>query len=82
MFSVFLPPLSLYPFVGTFAAAGFKAMWTAQLLHKPVSSSHLPPITTLIRIAPPPIKYFKAKNMTPHEIAVFIEERKWDYRCA
>ncbi|KAI9566343.1 hypothetical protein HD554DRAFT_2025659 [Boletus coccyginus] len=24
--------------------------------------------------------YFKAKRMTPHEIAVFIEERKWDYR--
>jgi hypothetical protein len=19
--------------------------------------------------------------MTPHEVAVFIEERKWDYRC-
>ncbi|KAG9311727.1 hypothetical protein JVU11DRAFT_7967 [Chiua virens] len=24
--------------------------------------------------------YFKAKKMTPHEITVFIEERKWDYR--
>lgn len=23
--------------------------------------------------------YFKAKKMTPHEIAVFVEERKWDY---
>ncbi|KAG9309004.1 hypothetical protein JVU11DRAFT_11311 [Chiua virens] len=23
--------------------------------------------------------YFKAKKMTPHEIAMFIEERKWDY---
>ncbi|KAG8219224.1 hypothetical protein J3R82DRAFT_60 [Butyriboletus roseoflavus] len=54
-----LLPLSLYPFVGTFVAAGFKAMGTAQHLHKP---------------------YFKAKKMTPHEIAVFIEERKWDYR--
>ncbi|KAI5998289.1 hypothetical protein EDD15DRAFT_2245036 [Pisolithus albus] len=24
--------------------------------------------------------YFKAKKMTPHEIAIFTEERKWDYR--
>ncbi|KAH7886424.1 hypothetical protein F5I97DRAFT_1830177 [Phlebopus sp. FC_14] len=24
--------------------------------------------------------YFKAKNMPPHQEAVFIEERKWDYR--
>ncbi|KAG6380568.1 hypothetical protein JVT61DRAFT_4931 [Boletus reticuloceps] len=56
---VLLLPLSLYPFVGTFVAAGLKAMGTAQHLHKP---------------------YFKAKQMTPHEIAVFIEERKWDYR--
>jgi len=24
--------------------------------------------------------YFEAKKMTPHEVAVFIEERKWDYR--
>ncbi|KAI6003572.1 hypothetical protein EDC04DRAFT_1016573 [Pisolithus marmoratus] len=24
--------------------------------------------------------YFKAKKMTPHEIALFTEERKWDYR--
>ncbi|KIJ66628.1 hypothetical protein HYDPIDRAFT_129676 [Hydnomerulius pinastri MD-312] len=56
---VVLLPLSLYPFVGTFIAAGLKAMGTAQYLHKP---------------------YFKAKNMTPHQEAVFIEERKWDYR--
>ncbi|KAJ3003675.1 hypothetical protein NUW54_g5183 [Trametes sanguinea] len=25
--------------------------------------------------------YFKAKGMTPEQIATFIEERKWDYRC-
>ncbi|KAF9237042.1 hypothetical protein BU15DRAFT_49293 [Melanogaster broomeanus] len=56
---VLLLPLSLYPFVGTFVAAGLKAMGTAQHLHKP---------------------YFKAKNMTSHQAAVFIEERKWDYR--
>ncbi|KAL4068819.1 hypothetical protein V8B97DRAFT_1872479 [Scleroderma yunnanense] len=24
--------------------------------------------------------YFKAKKMTPHQIAIFTEERKWDYR--
>ncbi|KIJ07004.1 hypothetical protein PAXINDRAFT_121307 [Paxillus involutus ATCC 200175] len=56
---VLLLPLSLYPFLGTFVAAGIKALGTAQHLHKP---------------------YFKAKNMTPHQVAVFIEERKWDYR--
>lgn len=55
-----LLPLSLYPFVGNFVAAGFKAMSTAEYLHTP---------------------YFKAKNMTPHQVAVFIEERKWDYRA-
>ncbi|KAF8555068.1 hypothetical protein OG21DRAFT_1461494 [Imleria badia] len=56
---VLLLPLSLYPFAGTFVAAGLKALGTAQHLHKP---------------------YFKAKKMTTHETAVFIEERKWDYR--
>jgi len=25
-------------------------------------------------------RYFKAKNMTEDQIAVFIEERKWEYR--
>ncbi|KAF8220557.1 hypothetical protein L208DRAFT_1448008 [Tricholoma matsutake] len=25
-------------------------------------------------------QYFDAKKMTPHQIAVFMEERKWDYR--
>ncbi|TFK91857.1 hypothetical protein K466DRAFT_659724 [Polyporus arcularius HHB13444] len=25
--------------------------------------------------------YYKAKHMTPEQIAVFIEERKWDYRA-
>ncbi|EIW87449.1 hypothetical protein CONPUDRAFT_116711 [Coniophora puteana RWD-64-598 SS2] len=57
---VVLLPLSLYPFVGNFIAAGFKALSTAEYLHTP---------------------YFKAKNMTPHQVAVFIEERKWDYRA-
>ena len=26
------------------------------------------------------IQYFKAKNMTDEQVAVFVEERKWDYR--
>ncbi|KAG2138073.1 uncharacterized protein EDB93DRAFT_1165941 [Suillus bovinus] len=56
---VILLPLSLYPFVGTFIAAAFKGLSTAQDLHKP---------------------YFSAKKMTAHQEAVFIEERKWDYR--
>ncbi|KIM23768.1 hypothetical protein M408DRAFT_250060 [Serendipita vermifera MAFF 305830] len=25
-------------------------------------------------------KYFKSKNMTPHQISIYMEERKWDYR--
>ncbi|KAI0763580.1 hypothetical protein BD413DRAFT_642589 [Trametes elegans] len=25
--------------------------------------------------------YFKAKNMTPEQVSIFIEERKWDYRA-
>lgn len=45
-----LLPLSLYPLVGTSVAAGIKAFGTAEPLHKPVSSSHLPLITTLIRV--------------------------------
>jgi len=56
---VLLFPLSLYPFVGTFIAAWFKALGTAQYLHKP---------------------YFEAKKMTRNQVAVFMEERKWDYR--
>ncbi|KAG1763195.1 hypothetical protein EDD22DRAFT_518796 [Suillus occidentalis] len=56
---VILLPLSLYPFVGTFIAAAFKGLSTAQDLHKP---------------------YFATKKMTAHQEAVFIEERKWDYR--
>ena len=31
---------------------------------------------------PTSLQYFKAKKMTPHQIAIFTEERKWDYRCA
>lgn len=56
---VILLPLSLYPFVGTFIAAAFKSLRTAQDLHKP---------------------YFATKKMTAHQEAVFVEERKWDYR--
>jgi len=52
-------PISIYPFVGMFVSAYFKALATAQYLHKP---------------------YFDAKKMTKHQIAVFMEERKWDYR--
>lgn len=26
------------------------------------------------------LQYYKAKRMTPEQIATFIEERKWDYR--
>ncbi len=26
------------------------------------------------------LQYYKAKRMTPEQIAIFIEERKWDYR--
>jgi len=52
-------PISLYPFIGVFVSAYFKALGTARYLHKP---------------------YFVSKKMTPHQVAVFMEERKWDYR--
>jgi len=52
-------PISLYPFIGVFVSAYFKALGTARYLHKP---------------------YFESKKMTPHQVAVFMEERKWDYR--
>jgi len=25
-------------------------------------------------------KYFEAKKMTPQQVNIFMEERKWDYR--
>jgi len=52
-------PISLYPFVGIFVSAYFKALQTSRYLHKP---------------------YFESKRMTSHQVAVFMEERKWDYR--
>ncbi|KZP15408.1 hypothetical protein FIBSPDRAFT_832994 [Athelia psychrophila] len=52
-------PISLYPGVGVFVSAWFRALATAQFLHKP---------------------YFEAKKMTKHQVSVFMEERKWDYR--
>ena len=30
----------------------------------------------------PRLQYYKAKGMTKEQIAVFIEERKWEYRGA
>ncbi|TFK66423.1 hypothetical protein BDN72DRAFT_799982 [Pluteus cervinus] len=54
-----LLPFDLYPFVGMVVSAAFKALGTAEYLHKP---------------------YFAAKKMTPSQIAVFVAERKWDYR--
>ncbi|KAF8816229.1 hypothetical protein BYT27DRAFT_7230035 [Phlegmacium glaucopus] len=56
---ILLSPLHVYPFVGPVVSAWFKALGTAQFLHR---------------------RYFEAKKMTPHQVAVFIEERKWDYR--
>ncbi|KAF8639360.1 hypothetical protein AX17_001549 [Amanita inopinata Kibby_2008] len=54
-----LLPFDLYPFVGILISAWFKALGTAQHLHRP---------------------YFEAKKMTEDQIAIFMEERKWDYR--
>ncbi|KAG6914270.1 hypothetical protein DXG01_001347 [Tephrocybe rancida] len=56
---VILLPFNFYPFVGIIVSACFKAVRTAQNLHRP---------------------YFEAKNMSKQQIAVFTEERKWDYR--
>jgi len=56
---ILLSPLQVYPLLGLLISAWFKALGTAQFLHR---------------------RYFEAKKMTPHQVAIFIEERKWDYR--
>ena len=78
-FLVIIIPLSLYPFVGTIAVAALKAMDTAQYLHQPVCACSMAYCSFL---PPTALQYFKAKKMTPLQIAIFTEERKWDYRCA
>ncbi|EAU92120.2 hypothetical protein CC1G_11405 [Coprinopsis cinerea okayama7 len=57
---ILLIPASLYPLLGPLVSAWFRALGTAEYLHR---------------------RYFKAKKMTDYEIAVFMEERKWDYRA-
>lgn len=68
VFSALLLPLSLYPFIGTLVAAGFKAMGTAQHLHKPVRSYNFPLITPLILY---PLKVFQSKeDDTPRDCSI------------
>jgi len=57
---ILLMPFNLYPIVGVLVAAWFKALDTAQYLHR---------------------QYFEAKKMDKHQAAVFMEERKWDFRA-
>lgn len=76
---VVLAPLNFVPVVGILVSAWLKALGTARYLHRPVWSS-----TSALRLPPAPLteapQYFAAKKMTPQQIAVFVEERKWEYR--
>lgn len=76
---VALTPLHLVPVAGIVISAWLRALGTARYLHKPVRGDQFVfRALQLIRAS----QYFKAKAMTPEQIAVFIEERKWDYRSA
>ena len=44
----------------------------------PLFSYHTPLVDVYLR---EPFQYFEAKGMTKVEIATFVEERKWHYRC-
>lgn len=57
-------------------SAWFRALGTARHLHKPVclQRSQVPVGADLSD------QYFQVKGMTPEQVSVFMEERKWDYR--
>jgi len=74
---VLLAPFQLYPIVGIVVSAWFRALGTAQTLHKRVSNLDE---SAFILTSPHTIKYFESKRMTEQQIAIFVEERKWDYR--
>jgi hypothetical protein len=74
---VILIPLHVVPVGGLFVTAAFKALDTAHHLHKPVCAFALA-VISFIYIH---LQYFKLKNMTKEQIAIFIAEHKWDYQC-
>jgi hypothetical protein len=57
--NVLLSPFQFYPLIGIAVSAWFRALGTAQTLHR---------------------RYFESKKMTEQQTAIFVEERKWDYR--
>lgn len=63
--------------MGIVVSAWFRALGTAQTLHKRVSNLDE---SAFILTSPHTIKYFESKRMTEQQIAIFVEERKWDYR--
>lgn len=74
---VLLSPFQVYPFVGMAVSAWFKALGTSRFLHQRVSFH---PWNIRSVIYSPSKQYFQAKKMSDKEIAVFMQERKWDYR--
>lgn len=79
--AVTLLPLHLVPAVGIVISAWLRALGTGRYLHKQASILHVPTRrdnTSGLIYAP--LQYFEAKKMTPEQIAIFVEERKWEYR--
>ncbi|KAG6827571.1 hypothetical protein H0H92_011264 [Tricholoma furcatifolium] len=74
---VILLPFNFYPFVGILISAYFKSLRTAHIHHRLVGTLRTLLPRMCINIAR---KYFESKKMSKQQIAVFMEERKWDYR--
>jgi len=75
--TVILIPLHVVPIGGLFVAAAFKALGTARYLHKPVCLTSCMCCCSVN----PTSQYFRSKNMTKVQVAVFIAEHQWDYLC-
>jgi hypothetical protein len=65
------------PVGGLIVIAAFKALNTAQNLHKPVCAFCICDHSINYAI----MQYFHLKQMTKEQIAVFIAEHQWDYQC-
>jgi hypothetical protein len=76
--AVFLAPFISMPIVGIVTAAWLRGLGTARYLHIPVRSLS----RSFIRRLTDAWQYFTSKKMTPEQQALFVEERKWEYRGA
>jgi hypothetical protein len=68
--SVFIPSLASWCRHG-WRLLGLRVIFTDECVGIPPSKRHVHQLLSL--------QYFEAKKMTPHQVAVFMEERKWDY---